>query len=175
MDEQTRYRATGGLFLLAVVIICLPMLFDGEGAEPLDIEPLTVPLVMPEVATLESVAPSSDLQVRVAELARQVDPEGFLRDSGARVGEPVLTEPDSNTSIWAVQVASFKDPERARVLRNDLRALGYEAFLSTVKRDDNVLHRVAVGPLLNAEEAQALRETLTLEVEQQARLMAFSN
>lgn len=175
MDEQTRYRATGGLFLVALVIICAPMLFDGKGAEPLDIEPLNVPPGLPEVAALETVAPSSDLPQRVAELAEQVDADGFLRDSGARVGEPVLTEPDPDTTIWAVQVASFRDPQRARTLRNELRTQGFEAFLSTVKRDDDVLHRVAVGPLLSEADAEALKETLTLEVEQPARLMAFSN
>jgi len=175
MDEQTRYRATGTLFLLALAIICLPMLFDGNGSDPLAIEPLDVPADAPEVSTLDSVAPHADLPARVAELKAQVDEDGYYTDSGARVGEPVLTEPDDTTHIWAVQVASFQDPERARALRDELRSLGYEAFLSTVRRNDDVLNRVAVGPLLSEADAESLRETLSQEVEQPARLMAFSN
>ncbi len=175
MDEQTRYRATGGLFLLALVVICAPMLFDGRGARPLELEPLTVPQVLPDVPAIDAVAPASDLPARVEELARQVDEEGFLTDSGTRVGEPVLTEPDDDTAVWAVQVASFRDPERARTLRDELRRGGFEAFLSMRRRGDEVLHRVAVGPLLSERDAEQLRETLTLEVEQPARLMAFSN
>jgi len=175
MDEQTRYRATGTLFLIAVAIICLPMLLDGDGVERLKLAPLNVPQSVPAVASLSEIAPESDLPERVAELAEQVDEGGFYTDSGARVGEPVLTTPDEATRIWAVQVASFREPARARKLRDDLRQEGYEAFLSTARRDDEILHRVAVGPLLNAADAEALVSTLTLVVEQPARLMAFSN
>jgi DedD protein len=175
MDEQTRYRATGSLFLLALAIVCLPMLFDGKGNPPMHIEPLDVPATDPEVPEMSSVAPAADLASRVAELKAQVDDEGFYTASGARVGEPVLTEPDDSTRIWAVQVASFEDPARARALRDELRGLGYEAFLSTVRQNDNVLNRVAVGPLLSESDAESLRDTLSLEVEENARLMAFSN
>jgi len=175
MDEQSRYRATGSLFLLAVAVICLPMLLDGEGMAPLAIAPLSVPQVLPEVAALDEVAPTSDLPSRVSELKAQVDDTGFYTDSGARAGEPVLTVPDSETRIWAVQVASFKDAESAVKLREQLRLEGYEAFLSTLRRDDEVLHRVAVGPLLSETDAQQMRDALTLIVEQPARLMAFTN
>lgn len=175
MDEQTRYRATGSLFLLALAIICLPMIFDGKGKPPMKIEPLDVPATEPEVPAMSAAAPDADLSARVAELKAQVDDEGFYADSGARVGEPVLTEPNDSTRIWAVQVASFQDPARARAMRDELRTLGYEAFLSTVKQNDNVLNRVAVGPLLSESDAESLRDKLSKEVEESARLMAFSN
>lgn len=175
MDEQTRYRATGSLFLIALAVICLPMLLDGEGMAPTRIAPLSVPEVVPNVASLNEIAPATDLPSRVAELETQVNPDGYYTDTGARVGEPVLTAPDQKTRIWAVQVASFKDPERARSLRNSLRQEGYEAFLSTVQQNDEVLNRVAVGPLLNESDAQQMREALTLIVEQPARIMAFTN
>lgn len=175
MDEQTRYRATGSLFLLAVAIICLPMLLDGEGTRPMQIAPLSVPEPMPEVVRLNDIAPQSDLPARVEELQAQVDADGFYTDSASRVGEPVLTLPDEQTRIWAVQVASFKDVERARKLRDELRTQGYEAFLSTLKLGDERLNRVAVGPLLSETDALALQQTLSVEVEQEAALMAFSN
>ena len=40
MDQQTRYRVTGSLFLVALAIICLPMLFDGEGLVSIELDPL---------------------------------------------------------------------------------------------------------------------------------------
>jgi DedD protein len=174
MDEQKRYRATGSLFLIALAAICLPMLLDGEGMAPTGIAPLSIPEVVPNVADLNEVAPATELPARVAELEAQVNPDGFYVDSGARVGEPVLSVPTSETRIWAVQVASFKDPARARSLRNSLRQEGFEAFLSTVQRNDEVLNRVAVGPLLNESDAQQMRDELTLIVEQPARVMAFT-
>lgn len=175
MDEQTRYRATGSLFLIALAVICLPMLLDGKGMAPTRIAPLSVPEVVPNVASLDEIAPATELPARIAELQAQVNPDGYYTDSGARVGEPVLSTPTEQTRIWAVQVASFKDPELARSLRNSLRQEGYEAFLSTVQQRDEVLNRVAVGPLLSEADAQQLRDTLTLIVEQPARIMAFTN
>jgi len=175
VDEQSRYRATGSLFLLAVAIICLPMLLDGEGSRKLQIAPLSVPEPLPDVQSLSQVAPADELPARVGELRAQVDENGFYTESSSRVGEPVLSIPDDETRIWAVQVASLKDHGRAIELRDELRELGYEAFLSTLKLNGEVLNRVAVGPLLNETDAVTLQQTLSLEVEQPATLMAFSN
>ncbi len=176
MDEQTRYRATGGIFLLAVAIICLPMLFDGKGLPPVDVgAPLEARGSLPSVEAIEEIAPQTDFIDRVAEFESQVDEDAFYTDTGTLAGEPVLTEPDDDTSIWAVQVASFRELVNARQMRDRLRGLGYEAFITAVKTDDGLLQRVAVGPLLSEVDARSLQQALTLEVEQEARLMAFSN
>ena len=180
MDEQTRYRATGSLFLLALAVVCLPMLFDGEGLPPIEIEPLEVAArefaqEASGVIPLSEVAPQSDFMMRVEELRSQVDASGFYTDTGTRVGEPVLTEPEGNTHVWAVQVASFREPENARKLRGELRALGYEAFISTTSNNSQVLSRVAVGPFLSQHDASRAQQELIRELQQDAHLMAFSN
>lgn len=176
MDEQTRYRVTGSLFLLAVAIIVFPMLFDGEGLRSMEIQPLNVPKTVPEVSRREDVAPATDLLARVEELSGELDDEGFQTDStGTRFGEPVLSEPDASTRIWAVQVASFGEAENALKLRDQLRGDGYEAFISTVKQDGHMLNRVAVGPFLDQDEADDLRDELSDALSLDARIVAFSN
>jgi cell division septation protein DedD len=120
-------------------------------------------------------APDSDFVERVETLREQVDEEGFLADSGTRFGEPVLTDAGADTDVWAVQVASFAEADNAENFRSQLRGDGYEAFLSTVKTDDQVLSRVAVGPLLDRQEAATLQRELSARYDTQARLMAFSN
>ena len=175
MNEQTRYRATGSLFLLAIAVICFPMLFDGEGVAPVDIAPLTIAQTMPEVRRLAEVAPTSDVVARVDELRAQVDDAGFQAANNTRFGEPVLSAPVDNTDVWAVQVASLHNVDNARKLRSDLRDRGYEAFISTVKSDDEVLNRVAVGPLLSEAEARRIQEQLSQALSLEVRLMAFSN
>lgn len=176
MDEQTRYRVTGSLFLLAVAVIVLPMLFDGDGLERLELEPLNVPRDVPAVSRRIEVAPASDVVERAAELAAEVDEEGFQTDSsGTRIGEPVLAEADDVTQVWAVQVASFSDEANALKLRDRLRGDDYEAFISTARQKGEVVSRVAVGPLLDRTEAQALRDTLSKSLALDARVVAFSN
>ncbi len=175
MDEQTRYRVTGSLFLLALAIICLPMLFDAEGVPSIQIEPMAPPKPAPEVTPLGAVAPASDFIEKVDEFRAQVDDEGFLTASGTRFGEPILSEPGAGTSAWAVQLASLADQDNARDLRSQLREHGYEAFISTVKSGSEVLNRVAVGPILNEIDAEALRAELSQLYDVDARLMAFAN
>lgn len=181
MKEQTRYRVTGSLFLLALAVICLPMLLDGAGLPARELPPLLDD--EPAVSTLPdapsdpapAAAPESDFVARVEELRQQVDDEGFLTDSGTRFGEPVLSDPAARTDTWAVQVASFSEVGNAEQFRTRLREDGYEAFISTAKLNGQVLSRVAVGPLLDAERAESLRGELSARYDVKARLMAFSN
>lgn len=174
MKEQTRYRVTGSLFLLALAVIALPMLFDGAGLPARQLPDLAEAPALPEVVPLEQQAPESDFVERVETLREQVDDEGFLTDSRTRFGEPVLTRADAETEVWAVQVASFARAGNAEEFRERLRDDGYEAFISTVRSAGTVLSRVAVGPLLDREQAERLREELSARYDLQARLTAFS-
>ena len=175
MDEQTRYRVTGSLFLLALAIICLPMLFDGEGMASIELDPMEPPPPAPRVTPMEQVAPASDFIARVDELRGQVDDDGFLVESGTLFGEPVLSDATDDASAWAVQVASFVKQENARKFRAQLREQGYEAFISTAKTNGSIHYRVAVGPLLNIADADELQVELSQMNEVEARIMAFSN
>jgi DedD protein len=177
MDEQTRYRVTGSLFLLAIAVILFPMLFDGAGLAPLEIAPLDVPQTVPDVPSRTDIAPDSNYMARADALREAVDEDGFQADAaGTRMGEPVLTEPDAATRVWAVQVASFGEEDNALKLRDQLRASDQEAFISTVRQNGDTLRRVAVGPLLNLTEAEEIRDALAGSLGlSDVRVVAFSN
>ena len=122
-------------------------------------------------------APHARIAFVVARLATDVRPglrpaEG---DLPVHVAEPVLTEANAATRVWAVQVASFGEEGNALKLRDRLRSDGYEAFISTVKQEGQVLSRVAVGPFLEESEAEALRGELSAALSLNARIVAFSN
>lgn len=177
IDEQTRYRVTGSLFLLAIAVILFPMLFDGAGLAPLEIAPLDVPQTVPDVPSRTDIAPDSNYMARADALREAVDEDGFQADAaGTRMGEPVLTEPDAATRVWAVQVASFGEEDNALKLRDQLRASDQEAFISTVRQNGDTLRRVAVGPLLNLTEAEEIRDALAGSLGlSDVRVVAFSN
>ena len=174
MDELMRYRVTGALFLFALAVIVLPMVFDGDGLQPVVVQPIDDAVEIVEVPRIEAVAPPTDFREKAAELRERVDAEGFDRSHGTRMGEPVLTLPDEATGVWAVQAGSFADKDNATQFRDRLREAGLEAFISTVKTDDGLRHRVAVGPMLDAREAETLRDQISNRYETTARLMAFS-
>jgi DedD protein len=173
--EETRYRVTGSLFLLAVAVICLPMLLDGAGLPARELPELPMSEPLPELPPVAAQAPRDSIVERVATLREQTDAEGFLADSGTRFGEPVLTRADARTEVWAVQVASFSDASNAEAFRERLRGDGYEAFISTARTGGQVHSRVAVGPLLDLDRAERLRQELSSRYSTAARLMAFSN
>jgi DedD protein len=173
LKEETRYRVTGSLFLLALAVIFLPMLFDGAGLPRVELEPVAPPPIA-AVELPEPPALDPELPVRVEALAEQVDPEGFLTETDTRLGEPVLSDAGPTTEAWAVQVASFADAENAKVFRSRLREDGYEAFLSTLRSGDDVRIRVAVGPFQSRAEAARFQSELSSRYRVSARLMAFS-
>ena len=176
MSEQTRYRITGSLFLLAVAVIFLPMLFDGDGIPRVVVEPVDIDYVPEAVQRFEEAAPASDFVERVAQLRQEVDEQGFHLETGTRIGEPVLSVPDDATEAWAVQLASFAEQGNAVNLRDRLRADGFEAFVSTYKPPGGeVLNRVAIGPVLDLVRAERLQQELSERYDVEAGIMAFGS
>ena len=185
MNEQTRYRLTGAIFLIAVAVIVLPMLFDGKGLKATD-----VPL--PPTDTLES-EPTPEVQplpdstfTRADELRASVDADGFAKDTGTRVGQPVLTETDgteaaddapkpASGAAFGIQIGSFADRAKAVALRDRARNDGYPTFLSEAKRANQVITRVAVGPYVDRKEAERLRDEISARYAVKAIVVGFAS
>jgi cell division septation protein DedD len=176
MQERTRYRVTGTLFLLALAVILVPMLFDGEGTPSLELPPIDAPTEFAdEVPPYDEIVPQTNVVERVAELKAEIDDDGFAADTGTRFGEPILQPASEETTVFAVQAASFGKLENARSFREELRGAGYEAFLSTSKVDtDRLVHRVAIGPLLSRDDALTMQRDISAEYSVEARVMDMS-
>ena len=188
MSEQTRYRITGALFLVALAAILAPMLFDGGGLPEVEVkrlEPASArqPVLAPKDAFAQQAF--QELEQTTQALRDEADIEGFANKDGASFGEVVLGEPELASApesadvtptdtlnepakalssklaqVWAVQVASFARSSNAQALRDKLRNQGYEGFLSSVKRDGEVWTRVVVGPFLDKSEAQRVADAI---------------
>ncbi len=178
MNERNRYRVTGSIFLIAVAVILLPMLFDGAGAPMREAPPMPQPRQLAEpLPNFAELVPATDVVERVEALREEIDEQGFASDSGTRFGEPILLPADADTTVWAVQAASFASQENARAFREDLRSAGYEAFISTVKDEDEgtaVMYRVAVGPLLSIADAQQMQANIGAKFELQPTVMEMT-
>ena len=156
----------GAIFLIAVAAVALPMLFDGEGVAPIQLDPIEVP-EMPAADAQDDAAPPPDpsaaLQAR-RELEAAIDEDGYARDTGTRIGDPSLLEDSEESAAkdlkWAVQVAAFAQAENAKSLRERLLADGYAAFLSNAKQEGEVAVRVAVGPFISRDDAAQLQAEL---------------
>jgi DedD protein len=182
MNERTRYRVTGSIFLIALAVICLPMIFDGAGTAvnpPPPTPSVAIPRDTPAaqaLAEFDDVVPVTDVVERVEALREEVDEDGFDTSNETRFGEPTLARATEQTQVWAVQAASFASKDNALAFQQSLREAGYEAFTSTVRgsRSGEELVRVAVGPLLNANEAQTIQKQIENRFNVEAALMEMS-
>lgn len=132
----------GALVLVAVAVIVVPPLLDGEGLESL---PTAMPPPPPEIP---------------AELPSGAEAARLRAQAEAGPGLPLRGDADG-PQAWAVQVGSFSRRENAFALRERLRRQGFAAFVEPVIRGDGTrAWRVRVGPEPTRQEAEALKARL---------------
>ena len=198
-SERTRMRATTLVVAVALALILIPMVFDEPatdyqtltvaGSGPLSSEramalqkQLQQPLGQsPTVVDFDQAVPATDLIDRVRQLAAEVDADGYNTQDGTRFGEPILQEMTESSRVLAVLVDQRNDITEARALRQQMRYQGYEAFISTAKLEvggenssENIVHRVAIGPLLSHTEAEEMRDDISRANNLNARLVEMS-
>ena len=176
MEQKTRYRLTGTLFLLSAGYILIMLLMGEPESENENIPELQVDIEkIPDIPSFDEVAPESDVLEVIQELRNTVDEEGFSTENGTLFGQPVLVPLNSKSKVFSVQAASFKIANNANNLRDKLRASGYEAFISSMKNKEGaIIHRVAVGPLLDKKDAEQMRLSIDNEFSLEAQIMELT-
>ena len=161
MNEVTRYRVIGSVFLLAVAAIFLPMIFDspesplqkiaedttardlvaeaGQAVSSNTVDPRDdveemITEMQQQQAALNQAFDDSGMQGEIQKMRDQVDADGYWIDNGTRFGEPILGPIRVDTTTFAVQLATFDEQSNARKLREQVRQDGDEAFVSQYKQ-----------------------------------------
>ena len=67
-------------------------------------------------------------------------------DTPATPPAPRHSSPAVSGVAFAIQIASLKDPEKARSLMNKFREKGYPAFCQSSEINTTTWHRVRIGP-----------------------------
>lgn len=204
MNEITRYRLIGSIFLLSLAAIFVPMVFDAPAPErdsdflidqeeetaaaaqnddsqwlapQQEVDELIAELKQRE-GDLDAALTESRVQEQVSALTEQVDADGYWSENRTRFGEPILSPVRSDTTVFAVQLATFDDPDNAKSLRQQLRDDDQEAFISQYKQrglgGEKIRYRVAVGPLLSHTLTKEKRASYTQTYGVQAIVVAMS-
>ncbi|CAH0534060.1 Cell division protein DedD [Vibrio stylophorae] len=187
MASQFQSRLVGTIILVALGVIILPDLFDGEKAqhseqfEPIPLSPdvnhENLVVQAPEAMdSIETVAPTQTQTVSMtvdASNGAEQGNEPMEPDSADEaVSEPVsvtLEAPanpkaDFSQSAWVIQLGVFSNHDNAQRLVKKLQGQGFDAQVITKGVSDSSLNRVVVGPALDkgALEKQVVKlETLT--------------
>ena len=174
MDARKRNIVVGSIFVAAVLVIFVPMLFDKPVHITTEIDDFENPEL--ELPDLKIVEPPVDAVIDAGKkLDAHVDAEGFDTDTGVRVGEPQLTPEIADTKRWAVQLASFASEERAQNLVERCIAEGDQAWTSVAKVDGKKVHRVAVGPYLKRNDAEVQLSSLETKYEIKPMIVSYQD
>ena len=170
-------RVVGTIVLLALALIILPQLFDGEGSYQPQVQtriperPIITLLPEPQqvrpVMVGESQSPSANAEAENIELTESAmsnnasDPAEV--NSAASVTN-LSTDTDSRPTLnaaglpdgWVVQLGTFGDLDNASKLLTDLLAKGYKAYERRSLRDEREMSTILVGPVIVRAEAERL-------------------
>lgn len=196
-----KQRLVGGIVIVALAVIFVPMILDGSGmrmpgSERIDIpprpeppKPLPMPIDEPITLNPQPGTPEPEIAVvdphnrdRVDEEVRATRPpaaeEPPEAEPAAQPATPEPPEPEPGRAVpenlvsWVVQVAAFSELDKAEILRDRLRDAGTgPVFVERYKSDRGDFYRVRVGPVLQREEAEDLRRRVDEELGIEGRVM----
>jgi len=152
MDHELKQRLVGAVVITALAAIFVPMLFD----DPIDESgKLIAELKLPDqsVASLETME----------KLSSNID--DIINLPATSANKPLTKKTldlSSKADIerWFVQVGNFGQEENAISLQNKIRRQGFPVTISTVSSDRGVVYKVRVGPELDRERADVMKEQI---------------
>lgn len=146
MASPLHNRIVGTVILIALAVIFLPDLLDGQKVSRVD-DVESIPL-RPEL-TVEQAVPEfpGDFDQRIDEAQPEKEPEEFVA-----IPEPVAASvgDDSETPAWVVRLGAFRNTQNVQRLVTELRDNGFNAYSRSQQTHDGELRVLYVGPDLNA-------------------------
>ncbi len=155
LNQGTKQRIVGTVVLLALALIFLPFIFDGQGSYQ-DTISSRIP-DPPAVPVLSEPVQSRPVIIADTELVSEAEPaEPEIEDSvSVTTSEPAFTrEPpsfgDNGLPVgWSVRLGSFSDSSNAANLLQCLQAAGYKAYTRVISSAQGTLTGVFVGPWID--------------------------
>ncbi|MFO7703679.1 MAG: SPOR domain-containing protein [Halopseudomonas sp.] len=186
MDSKLKQRLIGALVLIIAAVVFLPMLLTGQD-ETVSVE-VEVP-EQPEMSS-EPIAPAAPIELLAPEPVMEIPqpeeiplpvadsvteaPAAVTPPEPTAAAEPVTPPataapapepapapaPATTQGDWVIQLGSFSAAANADGFKQTLLEQGYNAYTVTANAGGKDVTRVFVGPLLDRESANRLRDEL---------------
>ncbi len=163
MNDILKQRLVGALVLIALGVVFWPVIFVQSERPALDRSSQLPPMPGLEKTVIETPQPLPDIDpvAAVEEIAlHDAPPQARDSDAGNESSpEPRPTLDENGIPVaWVLQVASVSKREKAEALREELIGQGYKAYTRIVRHDNEVLHRVYVGPVFERQKLQQAKQ-----------------
>ncbi|MGN2623949.1 SPOR domain-containing protein [Stutzerimonas balearica] len=178
LDRGLKQRMVGALVLVALAVIFLPMLLSSKDERrPVEVDapPMPAPTAQIDVAEPQPGSVPEGFEIVEDDALESSNGEAPAITAPGPATPPTASaeptapeakpepEPEpkrldaANLPVsWSVQLASLSNRQSAEALQARLRAQGYNAYVRTV----DGMNRVFVGPLIERDEANKLRDQL---------------
>ena len=188
MNQGAKQRIVGTAVLLALALIFLPIIFDGEGSyqAPVSSRIPEAPIIsiLPEptqsrpiiVGNVETIEPDGSAAVSlIEEVAELVEEPSVAIATQETVNDVEITDAPifsrevpqlSDAGLpqgWVVRLGSFSDSENASNLVTRLQDAGYKAYSRVMRSSQEALTGVFVGPWLDRGQVNEYQQKLQEE------------
>lgn len=175
MNQGTKQRIVGTVVLLALALIFLPIIFDGQGSyqapvssripetpvisilpEPVQTRPViadNTPLNQPEAVVIDEIVAELEETLEVG--AAEPEEESTTAPAAITESQPIFSREVPQLSEaglpqgWVVRLGSFSDADNASKLVIRLQEAGYKAYSRALQSNQGPLTAVFVGPWLD--------------------------
>lgn len=176
MKQATKQRIVGTVVLLALGLIFLPIIFDGEGSYQPPVssripEPPEVPILAEPVPSRPAIIAEQDAPEPAADTAPEAPAEQTQAEPIEPEVEVVESEPAFQREIprledsglpagWVVRLGTFSNADNANNLVERLQSAGYKGYAREVESNQGRMTAVYVGPWLERERVEEFQRQL---------------
>ncbi|MFL2840331.1 MAG: SPOR domain-containing protein [Pseudohongiellaceae bacterium] len=181
MSQATKQRLIGAIILGCIAVIFLPVLLDGEGLPPPQMNILIpTPPEFPLPLETESQRPivlsdTDQILIELEESAEVIDSPAVSDNDFEQRNNQELPILDSEglPQSWSIRLGLFGDAANAETLITDLLSQDYRAYSDFIPTSQGDLTAVFVGPVLTLNEAESLRIELSNSFNVDALIVGF--
>jgi DedD protein len=175
MDEKLKQRVVGAAVLVALGVIFIPILLNGEppaGIKETNIPPPRIAAPAPVPARV-APAPVASQPIATAPSTKTAPAPAATSQSAPK--PPPVKENLKAASLesWVIQVGSFGSEANAKQLRDKLRGANYPAFVERAVDGKESVYRVRVGPELDRTRAEKTRDAIRGKFQLNGMVMSY--
>ncbi len=201
MNESSfKQRMIGAIVLIALGVIFIPILLNGESDDDMPIYGGNIPERHESITNMKplnltsNIAPPESTEIEtivVDELSPEIVSNNTKHEKSPKEKsavespqviklpvKPTAAEKSTNTknitvTAWVIQVGSFSSKKNAMALRNKLRKKKYHAFVEAVKKKSELSYRVRIGPEVKKVTAESTQKRLKKEMKINGIVMKY--
>ncbi|MEP5766531.1 MAG: SPOR domain-containing protein [Halieaceae bacterium] len=187
MNDILKQRLVGALVLIALGVVFWPVIFVESERREVDQSAQVPAIPVLQDAKIAAPEPLPDIEPVSArdEISLHDSPPTILKQQQAEPPQETETvladdasaapqlDPDGIPVAWVLQVISVSKREKADALTAQLIEQGYKAYHRALRRNDEVLYRVYIGPVFERDKLDRVKQDIDRELHVKAIITRY--